>query len=230
MQPARKLDDGPSDSLRSPCSQARPAARIAAKDGSAADIDCDDVIRVRDRQGAILFEYDPERGRGRLMMRQGDLRLEAPKGNIHLIAGGEVRCMAAGELALHSASAVSMTAGGVGTHGGIRVDRGSTAIAGRRLSVSADEADIRIDRARYAGKWLEAGVERAELLLGKLDSRVGTLIQRATHAFHYVEELHQLKAKRLRIRAEESMVLDAGHVVMTARDDVDIDGKQINLG
>ncbi|MCA9625961.1 MAG: DUF3540 domain-containing protein [Myxococcales bacterium] len=214
-------DDGPVSGVIKPC--------LHAPDGSSAELD-GERLRIRDRRGAILFEYDAETGKGALTIPEGDLRLAAPRGSIELFAGEGLRCVSAGEVAFHSASSVSMTASDGTRSAGVSVDPGATAITGERLAVSAEEAELRLTRARYLGKWLEAGVERAEVTLEKMERRVGTLIARATNAYHYVEELHQLKTKRLRHRAVEGMHLDAGHVVMKAREDVDIDGERINLG
>lgn len=216
----------------SPLDHGEPAAelqRLVAGDGSSAELEAD-VLRVRDRQGAILFEYDPERGQGRLVMPTGDLRLEAPEGNVEVMAGGEIRCMAAGGVALHSATSVSMSASDGAETAGLRVDGQSAALTGRRVGVHAEEGDFRITRARYAGQWVEAGVERAELMFDKVERRVGRLVERATRAYHYVEELHQLKAGRSRTRVDDALDIDAGRVTMKAREDVDIDGRQINLG
>ncbi len=239
MQTARELHHATStttaeraDSVAdsAPISRVAPQ-RLCARDGSSAELDESDVLRIRDRRGAILFEYDPDSGRGRLTLAEGDLSLEAPRGNIELLAGGEVRCLARGDIALHSASSVSMTASdAAGGRAGVQVDRRAVAITGERLALTADEAELRLERTRFLGDWVETGIARAELLVDKLESRVGTLVQRASNVFQFVEELHQLKTKRFRVRTEEGMQLDAGHVVMKAREDVDIDGAQINLG
>lgn len=240
---ARKHDTTPAGS---PSEAPRPAQddsgsaphmRLVTGSGASAELVCRDeaeLIRVRDPGGAILFEYDARAGKGTLRMPTGDLRLEALQGNIQLVAGKGVQCVAGGEVALRSASAASVTVGGAGGPpgevAGLRVEPGRAALSAGELVARAKSAEIHFQRARYLGDLVEATVARAESAFGELTTRADTLIEKANNVFCQVKELHQLNAGRLRTLIEGALRLEGGHVVMHAREDVHIDGEHINLG
>lgn len=64
---------------------------IATPSGARAEVE-DDTVRVRAADGAVLFEYDAESGRGTLRMPTA-LRLETP-GDIELVAGKKLHLQA----------------------------------------------------------------------------------------------------------------------------------------
>ncbi len=219
-------DEPPMESARSPL-------RLMTASGASAEVETVDeaeVLRVRNPEGAVLFEYDAATGTGSLRM-PGNLRLESLAGSIDLVARDGVRCVAGGEVSLRGATAASLTVGGrAGETAGLRVDARRTVLAGDTLVAAAKEAEVHFQKARYLGKVFNATVERAETLYGELTTRADTLVERATNAFRQVEELHQLHAGRLRTLVEGGMRLEGGHVVMRAKEEVHIDGEHINLG
>lgn len=62
------------------------SARVAAVDGH-------EQIEVLDARGRILFQYDAATGSGTMVMPEGNLGLEAPAGDIALLAGRKVRIL-----------------------------------------------------------------------------------------------------------------------------------------
>jgi hypothetical protein len=209
-------------------------ARLATESGASAQLarrgDAE-VLEVHAPDGALVFEYDGTRGKATLRIPAGDLRLEAPDGHIQLIAGRSIQCVAADEVALHSATAASLTVrDAAGRSAGLRVDGAAAALRAERIAVVADDAELRLRRTRFVGEVLHGGVERVELVMAKLESHVDRVVERAGNVFRYVKELNQLKAGRHRAQVDGAMQLDAGHVVMRAREDVHIDGEKINLG
>lgn len=212
---------------------ARPPLRLVTAAGASAEVEQvkgAEVLRVRDPEGAVLFEYDATTGTGTLRM-PGNLRLESMAGSIDLVARDGVRCVAGGEVSLRGATAASLTVGGpAGETAGLRVDARRTVLAGDTLMAAAREAEVHFQKARYLGKVLDATVERAETLFGELTTRADTLVERASNVFRHVKELHQLHAGRLRTLVEGGVRLEGGHVVMRAKEEVHIDGEHINLG
>ena len=67
-------------------------------------------------------------------------------------------------------------------------------------------------------------------MVDRLESRVGTLVERATNAFRQVTDMHQLKAGRLRTLVKGAMQLKTAHATIKTREEIYIDGKQIHLG
>ncbi len=239
---ARRLDttlepapEEPPESEATPATTGEPTPQMRLVTGSGASAELAragdaELLRVRDPEGAILFEYDARAGKGTLRMPSGDLRLEALQGNIQLVAGRGVQCVAGGEVALRSATSASVTVGDAEGAAGLRVERRRVTLAADELAANARSAEVRFERARYLGEVAEATLARAELVVGELTSRVDTLFEKANNVFRKVKELHQLESGRLRTLVEGALRVEGGHVVMRAREDVHIDGEHINLG
>jgi hypothetical protein len=166
-------------------------------------------IEVRDAEARLVFAIEPATGRVTLSATSGSLALAAPNGDIELAAGGTVRCRG---------SAVELDASE------------SARLTSNELRIGAREADVGIAELRYAGDRLRAKLDQAKLTLGRLETVTERLFERAKKVFRQVEDLHQLKAGRLRTMVERSYVLRSGHADIAATDHVKIDGKQIHLG
>ena len=211
-----------------------PRPRLVTVGGASASLEqrpTGEVLCVRDGHDAILFEYDAAAGTGTLRMPAGDLRLEAPHGNIQLLAGKGVQCTAAGPVALCSATAASVTVRtpGAGTSG-LHLSGDHATLASDHLAVGARRAELQLAETRLYGRTFEVGLERAAVVLDKLESTIETAIEHLGNAFCTVKELYQIRAGRQRTVVEGGIRTEAGHVVMRARQDVLIDGERINLG
>jgi hypothetical protein len=228
MQAVRNLDPQPESS------DLPRRAPLRTRDGASAELRAEggrELLTVRDRRGAIVFEYDPDRGTGTLTMPEGDLRLAAPAGHIQLLAGKGVECVSAGEIALRSRTATTMVAHAPGTAvSAVRVAAGHVAVATAELAVQGARAEIRIDEARYAGRLLATTLETAQHVVGKLETTAATIVERAADVFRQVRGLHQLRAGRFRALVEGAVDLGGGRLSFLARDEVRVDGKKINLG
>lgn len=209
---------------------------LRTRSGAWAEVHEDDggneTLRLCAPDGAVLFEYDGSAGRGVLRVPAGDLRLEAPRGNIELLSGQAVRCLAAGSIDLQSATSasVSVQGGADKPRAGLRLGPSEAALAAERLHVGAKEAELELETARLRGRRLSAAIERADLLCERVESEVGTLVERAAEVYRQVSGLHQLRAGRLRSLVEGALQMRAGHVKLEAEEEVFIDGEQIHLG
>lgn len=217
-----------------PHSTSRPSRvkRIVTRGGAAASIaerEGHEVVTVHDRAGRVLFEYDADTGRGSLVA-AGGLSLQAPDGDIDLVAGGAIRGWAAGEISLTSASGASIGARAGDRKAGIRVSPERVTVAGEEIAVGAEKGDLRVGDARYHGRVLTSVIERVHTTAGKLESIAGRVIARADDLFQEVRALHELRAGRLRALVDGAIEMRGDEVRVDAREDVSIDGKRIQLG
>jgi hypothetical protein len=199
MNLARKID--PDDS------------EITTTDGASARISRHgdaEVITVHDRVGRVLFQYDATTGRGMLVMPEGDLRIAAPKGSIELVASGEIRAKAGGDLSLSSAAAAN--------------------IVSSALHVEAKESDLSLGDANARADSLRAAVDRAELKYGSLVRSAERVIEQAENLYQRVSELCEVKAGRLRALVRGGVWMKGEDLTLVAQKDVRIDGEHINLG
>ncbi len=208
--------------------------RIVTRAGASAEIvrvEEREQLCVRDPEGALVLRYDPQSGKSVLSVSQGDLALEAPHGNIDLVAGQSVRCVAAGEVMLDSRSGVSLRAHEQGQlRAGVRVDPQGVSLGGSALDVRAQRADFRIREGSYRGEQLAATVAQAHLVLDKLETVAKRVITRAGEVYQSVDGLKQVRAERVRTLAQGAFDLLSGATSIRAKRKVRIDGERIDLG
>jgi hypothetical protein len=178
---------------------------LTTSDGASARVEptaAGEVLRVRDRGGRLLFEYDAEAGRGTLIVPDGDLRLCAPRGSIELDAAHGIRAVAGGEIALE----------------------------GPTVRVRAEESDLSLGDVRATAGALHAAVDRAELAFGTVLRSAVRAIEQAENFYQRVTELCDIKAGRLRALVKQGVWVKGDDVTLLADKDVRVDGEHINLG
>lgn len=98
------------------------------------------------------------------------------------------------------------------------------------FGLDSAKGDIKITEATYQGRILGMTVERTKLLLGKVNSTIGRLVEKAKNVYRDVENLNQLKAGRMRTLVDGSYHLKGERIIEKAKKEVRIDGEKINLG
>ena len=199
------------------------ARRVEHEDG--------ERLEVRDREGRLVFEYDPESGRSTLSVPRGDLALQAPEGHIDLVAAKGVRCQSAGPIEIESTSAVSLgVAGNPGGRSGLLLGSGVAQLKAPRVGVRADQASMGVDALRYHGRKLHAKLDSALLVANRVETVAQRILEKAVNVYRRVEQLHQLRAGRVRTHVEGAHLVQAGTSEHRARGPVRIDGERIELG
>lgn len=132
----------------------------------------------------------------------GDCNLHLPNGKLQVTTAEGVGFVSAGEISMVSPS----------------------------LAIKAAEAAIGVGRLVMAGKELMADIAQVKTKMGALDIVAERIRQKAERVYRFVEELDQLKAKRVDYTAEKSMHLHGDNALMTADLLVKIDGEHIHMG
>jgi hypothetical protein len=99
-----------------------------------------------------------------------------------------------------------------------------------QFSLEAGKGQIKIADADYQGVRLGASIAQTKLFLGKLNTTIGRLIEKAKNVYRQVDNLNQLKAGRMRTLVKGSYHLKGESLNQKAEKDVRIDGNKINLG
>lgn len=164
--------------------RARSSPAVVTRDGAAARLveeEGRERLEVRDRRGRLLFEYDPESGRGALSVPAGDLELRAPEGRIDLQAGRGIR-LESPRMSLEAERA--------------EVDFSETVYRGERLSATLNLAELFLGKlATTASRILEKArdvyreVEKLhQLKAGRARELVsGSHYVKARRTYHYAE-------------------------------------------
>lgn len=110
------------------------------------------------------------------------------------------------------------------------VSAGDVSIVGASLDVKAGEGRVSIEKIAVLGRQLLAEVASVKVVAGAVDSVMDRWVQKVKRAYRTVEELDQLRSKRVDYSAEKSMHLHAENTLVTATELVKFDGEHIHLG
>ncbi len=96
--------------------------------------------------------------------------------------------------------------------------------------IGARECTVAVDRLGFFGGLVNAHVNKFAVIADELDAIAERVSQRAKRVFRMVEELDQLRAGTVDVRAENLASIRAENALISARVLAKIDGEQINLG
>jgi len=105
-----------------------------------------------------------------------------------------------------------------------------TSMVSAELSVNSMEAEVSIQHLSFFGMFLEGQIERIKLIGQACDSVFDRVSQRVKRSYRWVEELDQLRAGQLSYFVKKLMSLRGKYSVLTAEEDVRIDGDKILMG
>jgi len=105
-----------------------------------------------------------------------------------------------------------------------------TALFSPELSINSVRADVSIQNLSFFGTFLQGQIERIKLIGQACDSIFERVSQRVKRCYRWVDELDQLKAGQLNYLVKKLMSLRGKYAVLTAEEDVRIDGDKILVG
>jgi hypothetical protein len=105
-----------------------------------------------------------------------------------------------------------------------------TALVSPELSINSIQADVSIQHLSFFGTFLQGQIERIKLIGEACDSIFERVSQRVKRCYRWVDELDQLKAGQLNYLVKKLMSLRGKYSVLTAEEDVRIDGDKILMG
>lgn len=115
--------------------------------------------------------------------------------------------------------------------GSINLDAGKgIKLNSQEFSMDTAKGAFNVTEGSYQGLRFSATLAQSKLFLGKLNSTVGRLIEKAKNVYRQVDSLNQLKAGRMRTLVSGSYHLKGENINQKAEKDVRIDGDKINLG
>lgn len=163
----------------------------------------DYVLSAVDRHGDVYILAILQReDRKVALSTEGDLELRAPEGRVSIAARDGVDL----------------------------VSGGAVAIASRTFSLRSRLGSIVLKQLSYVGDIVRAEVSTARLEAGVVERFVDRVSETVKRSFRKVEELDQVKAKRIDYGAEQSLALHSENVVVAAKELVKVDGSQIHMG
>lgn len=182
-------------------------------------------IVVRDRRGALVFEYEPETRTTTLHTPEGNLEFDVPDGALSFRTSGGVRIESGDSVQVKGATGVGLRAGGTGAGADTRID-----VRPDGVGVAARSADVATGDLRFDGGRVISRIEKAVAIYGTLEVTANRIRQRARRLLTAVEDLLHFSAGRLEADVEDDLRLKSGTATMKAKGRVKIDGDTIHLG
>jgi hypothetical protein len=105
-----------------------------------------------------------------------------------------------------------------------------TTLVSPELSINSVQAEVSIQNLSFFGTFLQGQIERIKLIGQACDSIFERVSQRVKRCYRWVDELDQLKAGQLNYLVKKLMSLRGKYSVLTAEEDVRIDGDKILMG
>lgn len=110
------------------------------------------------------------------------------------------------------------------------VSAGDTSMVSGELSISSVEAEVNIQRLSFLSSFFHGQIERVKLIGQACDSVFERVSQNIKRYFRRVEEVEQLHVGQLDYQAKKLMSLRGKYSILTAQEDVRIDGDKILMG
>jgi hypothetical protein len=105
-----------------------------------------------------------------------------------------------------------------------------TALISAQLSVNSVQGEVSIQHLSFFGNFLQGQIQKIKLIGQACDSVLERVSQKVKRCYRRVEELEQLTAGQLNYRVNKLMSLRGKYSVLTAEEDVRIDGDKILMG
>jgi hypothetical protein len=105
-----------------------------------------------------------------------------------------------------------------------------TALISAQLSVNSVQGEVSIQHLSFFGNFLQGQIQKIKLIGQACDSVLERVSQRVKRCYRRVDELEQLTAGQLNYRVNKLMSLRGKYSVLTAEEDVRIDGDKILMG
>lgn len=153
-------------------------------------------------EGSLLAILERPQGQERVLSFPGDLRLEVPRGEASLACAGDLR--------LTSARSLKLTAA--------------------ELALTANETSLASAAVTLVANQVKASARVLSLFGDRVETVAQTLLQRLTRSIRLVEETDTLSAGELLHTVKRTLSLRARHALISAENDVKIDGERIHMG
>lgn len=188
-------------------------------------------LSVFSDQGELIFEYMPSKGRSRVWVESGSLKVDAPSGDLSLSSGSAL-CLQAEDVQIKGHSSVNIEVKKPNGFAGSAVS-----LQNQRLQMNAPELRAAAQRGhwhiqdtRYIGKTGIVCMGHLQLFTDKLETLAQSVVEKAKDIFRTVTHLYQVRAKRKRSSVETTYHVKAKDMFFKSDEDFKVRGDQIHLG
>jgi len=210
------------------------AERVKASDGSYAIVKNSpesSLLQLFSKKNELLVEYDPESGKTKINIEQGDLEFSTQSGdivfnsakNIH-VKGQTINMLAHSRLLM----GVSNNLGELISSLSLRHKKAMLSSA--QVGITAQQAEFQLKETRYAGEKFSGKVGDSQLITDMLTVVANSITEKAKNVYRSVEQLTQLKAGRMRTLIEETIHTKSKKTFIKTEEDFKVKSNKIHLG
>lgn len=215
----------------------RRSATLKMKNGACAVVDHSNsaadtgVLQIFSKRKELLFEYDPDAEKVRVMVASGDLEFSTHNGNITLSSAHNINLNA------QDIVMTGRTGFRLGVADAVGKLRSVLSIGPQKMKLNSPEVDmtakrslLHIDETRYVANRFHGKIGYVQLMTQKLETAARTIIETAENIYQTVRSLSQLKAGRKRTVIDSTYHLKAKRGILKTDDDFKVMADKIHLG
>ena len=212
----------------------KPQNQIVLPDGAVAKLKeyhGKPKLNLYSKRNELIFEYDPEKGQARIIQNSGDLKIDAPNGNLKLSAAKNVM-ISGHNIDFAGRSGVKLSVGNIyeKIRSSLSLKPGTINISGRKIEVRAKQAVCFLEELRENIKKNISNVKYARIIAEKVETIADTVIEKTKNSYRSTENLTQHKAGRMRMLIDSTFHLKSRNSVLKAKKDIKIKSDKIHLG
>ena len=209
--------------------------RLVSKSGAKVEVSGspdEERLRVYSQHGRLVFEYDPETGKSRVDIPEGDLEISTRSGNIDFKSAKDIRFVSKQSIEMHCPKSIRMLTSDVKGNDltAVNLESDKISLNSPEIGITSQKGDIRIDETEYTGKKVSGKIKNVKLIMERLESTANTVIEKVKNIYKTVEGLSQLKAGRMRTIVNASWQCKSKKAFLKAEEDFKIKGEKIHLG
>ena len=178
-----------------------------------------------------MFQYDPNTGTAKITPEAENISFEAPNGNIDFNASQYIR-FAGDRIDLNGRAGIGMSVGEVyeRLRAAFSLKPGQLRISGPNLQISTRRTDFFANEVRSHIKHFSGQITNVRLIAEKLETIVGSIIERAKNVYRLTENLSHHRAGRIRMLIDTSFHLKSKNSILKSEEKVKVDAEKIHLG
>jgi len=160
------------------------------------------VVRLPGERCYVLDVVEREAGTQTRITLPGDLAVELPSGRLQVSSEQGIDLLSGAKLNIVS----------------------------HYLNVCATEGDIALRRLRFVGRYLRSHIEKVSVAARSAESMLDRFSQTVKRSYRTVLEHEQLRAESIRCWAKQTISIQSGDALVTAKKLVKLNGEQVHMG
>lgn len=212
----------------------KTADKIQLKGGASASIDQSgqqNLLNVYSNSNELVFQYDADANKARIMAETGDLEVVAGKGSMAFSSRGNLS-FDARQIQFKGRHQVEIGTDNEGDHqqSNLLLGSGKLALSSNKIKATANRGDLCINETHISGKSLVGKIASVRLVAKKIETLADTVMEKASNLYRSIKGLTQLKTGRKRTIVETTCHMKAEKTILKSDKDFKVKADKIHLG